>query len=43
MKIVLQTLGLIFVAFILAHWLSAGADDIVKGPSKPLDGTHQQQ
>lgn len=34
---VLKTGGLIFVAFILVHWLTAGQDEIIEGPPETPD------
>jgi len=32
---IFKALGLLFAAYVLVHWLTAGQDEIIKGP--PLD------
>lgn len=39
MKTILQALALVAAAFILAHWFTAGQDNIVEGPPVCIDGT----
>lgn len=38
-----KTVALIFAAFILFHWLSAGHDNIIEGPPEIPDVASYQQ
>lgn len=41
MKTLLKAVGLIFVGFLLCHWMVAGQDEILEGPPKDPFSTVQ--
>lgn len=42
MTTALKAAGLIFAAFILIHWLTAGTDEIIEGPPETPDTSYVQ-